>query len=192
MDKNKSKDKTYKSRNSFANPDMAFELFQKSREKLFDINRWSKLPGITSSFQLFGSNGDKKNSTRPEINNYIKIILPGPFPENWVVVRDITDQESMANFVVSPSENPEKKWREGIEIAHFFIKEATSTFQVEIRDSDIFAYEIGKNEAINNEGYEAGKRKVINTLLAEGGWAGFQKYQWKKLLDYLVHKIEID
>lgn len=49
-----------------------------------------------------------------------------------------------------------------------------------------------KNEGINNKGKEAGNRKLINTLIAEGGWAAFQKFQWEKLTDYLVHKIEIN
>jgi hypothetical protein len=72
------------------------------------------------------------------------------------------------------------------------VKEATSTFRVQRRGKSIYAYEIGKNEGINNEEEDAGNRKLINTLFAEGGWAGVQKLQWKKLTDYLVHKIEIE
>lgn len=188
----KSKDKTYISRNSFGDRELANELFQKSKEKLFDINLWSRLPGITASFQLYSPSGEKKTMDRPQINDYIKIVLPGPFPENWVIVTKLMEEENMAYFTVSPSESPIDKWSQSKEIEHFFIKEATSTFQVQTKGTDIYAREIGKNEAINNKGYEAGKRKLINTLLAEGAWAGFQAYQWQKLLDYLVHKIEID
>lgn len=192
MDTHKPKDKTYISHNSFGDHGLVKEMFQKSKEKLFNVNLWSRLPGITSRFQLYSPNGDKKFTDRPQINDYIKIVLPGPFPENWVVVTKLTEEEHLANFTVSPSENPMDKWSQSDEIEHFFIKEATSTFQVQIKNTDIYAYEMGKNEAINNKGYEAGKRKLINTLLAEGGWAGFQKYQWHKLLEYLVHKKEID
>ena len=46
--------------------------------------------------------------------------------------------------------------------------------------------EIGVNEAINNQDAEAGSKGLINTIVSEGGWAGFQKYQWKNLTDYLV------
>lgn len=192
MSTKKSKDKTYSSHNDFGNGQLARELFQKSKEKLFSVNQWSKLPGITASFQLFGPMGEKRTTDRPQINDYIKIVLPGPFPENWVIVNNIVENEQLANFTVSPSESPADKWLQSEEIEHFFIKEATSTFQVQIKGNKIYAHEIGKNEAINNEGYEAGKRKLINTLLAEGAWAGFQAYQWEKLLDYLVHKIEAD
>ncbi len=73
------------------------------------------------------------------------------------------------------------------EIKHFFIKEASSTFRVERHGTLIKALEIGKNEGINNQGPEAGDRTVINTLIAEGGWALFQEMQWDKLTRYLVH-----
>ena len=185
-------DKTYASHNSFGNQALVDEMFQKSKEKLFNVNQWSHLPGITASFQLYDPSGQKKMADRPQISDYIKIDLPGPFPENWVVVTHLIEEKYLASFTVSPCESPLDKWLQGEEIEHFFIKEATSTFQVEIKGTHIHAQEIGKNEAINNKGYEAGKRKIINTLLAEGAWAGFQAYQWEKLLDYLVHKIEAD
>ena len=67
-----------------------------------------------------------------------------------------------------------------------------STFRVDLEGKTIRAYELGRTEGINNKGEEAGNRKVINTLIAEGGWAGFQKLQWDKVTKFLVHAIEID
>jgi len=192
MNKNKIKDKTYISHNNFGKYELAYEFFQESKKKLFNVNQWSRLPGISASFQLYSPMGKKKLMDRPQIDDYIKIVLPGPFPENWVVITKLIEEDHLANFTVSPSKSPVDKWMHGEEIEHFFINEATSTFQVQIKGTDIYAQEIGKNEAINNQGNEAGKRKLINTLLAEGAWAGFQAYQWQKLLDYLVHKIELD
>lgn len=55
----------------------------------------------------------------------------------------------------------------------------------------IIAYEIGRTQGIYNKGREAGEREIVNILIAEGGWAGFQKLQWKKLTDYLIHQIEL-
>ncbi len=95
----------------------------------------------------------------------------------------------MINFTVSPSENPQEK-ENNQETKHFFTQDATSTFQVELQGKRIIAKEIGKDEAINNQGDEAGSRAMINTLIAEGGWAVFQKIQWQKLTDYLVHEID--
>ncbi|WP_162343587.1 hypothetical protein [Cyclobacterium salsum] len=47
-----------------------------------------------------------------------------------------------------------------------------------------------KNEFVNNEGDQAAGRDWINTLMAGGGWLGFQKLQWKNLTEYLVHLTE--
>lgn len=178
------KDRTYESAQTFSDRNTARSEFERSKIKLFDVNGWSEMPGITSTFELFDSQGQRIKDRSVKTNDFIRIELPGPVPENWVVVTVVNDGEDTAEFTVSPSKNPRET---GQEIKHFFIKEATSTFKIEIKNNTIYSYEIGKNEGINNEGVEAGDRELINTLLAEGGWAAFQKIQWKKLTDYLVH-----
>lgn len=189
VDDEANQDKLYQSENSFPDEEKAKKAFEKSKAKLFNVNRWSKLPEPTSKFELHKSNGIAVKSKKPRVGDYIRIELPGPTPENWVKVVQVKENKSMASFTVSPSEDPRDK--DG-EIEHFFIKEATSEFKVELLGNTIKGYEIGKKEGINNEGYEAGKRSLINTLIAEGGWAGFQKYQWSKVTDYFVHKQEIE
>ena len=185
------KDKVYSSDRTFRTQEEAAREFKRSVEKLFDVNQWSNMPGITSTFQLYDSNGVEKRSIKPKVNDFIKIILPAPAPENWVMVTDIKENEGRAEFTVSPSIDPTEKEEDQDEIAHFFIAEATSTFKVQLDGNKISAFEIGKNEGINND-EDAGNRKLINTLLAQGGWAGVQKFQWNKLTDYLVHNTEID
>lgn len=185
------KDKTYSSENHFVNRERAVKEYERAVEKLFNVNLWSEMPGISSTFKLYDARGEEKKAGKPEVNDYIKILLPGPVPENWVIVTDIKEEENSAEFTVSPSEDPTEREKGQKEIEHFFIDEATSTFRIERKDNIIHAYEIGKNEGINNQEAEAGKRKVINTIIAEGGWAGVQKFQWEKLTDYLVHKTEI-
>ncbi|MBK6264056.1 hypothetical protein JKA74_03320 [Marivirga sp. S37H4] len=187
-----SKNETYSSKNQYSDEQKATEAYQRAAEKLFNVNRWTRLPGISSTFQLYNRRGEGKDTVKVQVNDYIKIELPGPFPENWVVVTDIKEEENLAEFTVSPSSNPTDKGEGQEEVDHFFIDEATSTFRVKKVDNTIFGYEVGKNEGINNQGKEAGERKLVNTLIAEGGWAGFQKFQWEKLTDYFVHKVEIE
>jgi hypothetical protein len=186
------KDKKYSSKKNFPDRKIAVAEFKRSVDKLFDINRWSDLPGISSKFKLYNRYGEEISVERPQIGDFVKILLPGPLPENWVVVTDIQQEEEFAAFTVSPSTSPRAKGKEREEIKHFFIDEATSTFLLKLKGTTILASEVGKNEGINNEGQEAGDRALINTLIAEGGWAGFQELQWEKLTDYLVHKIEIN
>lgn len=182
------KDKIYSSENNFPNREIAVREFERSKAKLFDVDRWSDLSDLTSDFELYDQRGQRAERKKPEVGDFIRILLPGPTPENWVKVTDIKITDEAAEFTVSPCEDP----REKEEVEHFFIKEATSTFRVKLIDNTIHAAEIGKNEGINNQGEEAGERKVLNTLIAEGGWAAFQELQWKKLTAYLVHKEEIE
>ncbi|HLW21461.1 MAG TPA: hypothetical protein VKX33_14115 [Cyclobacteriaceae bacterium] len=185
------KDKLYSSDNEFPTKEQASTEFKRSIQKLFHVNQWSDMPGITSTFELHDANGEKKPAIRPEVGDYVRIVLPGPVPENWVTVVDIKETEETAEFTVSPSINPTKRREDQDEIQHFFIPEATSTFKVQLADNRISAFEIGRNEGINNA-EDAGNRKLLNTLIAEGGWAGVQEFQWNKLTDFLVHKIELE
>lgn len=181
------KNKIYSSQNNFSSREVAVREFERSKAKLFNVNRWSDLSDFTSDFELYNQQGQRSEKEKPEVGDFIRIMLPGPAPENWVKVTDIKVSDEAAEFTVSPCEDPREKDEE---VEHFFIKEATSTFRVKLIDNSIHAFEIGKNEGINNQGERAGDRKVLNTLIAEGGWAAFQELQWKTLTDYLVHKEE--
>lgn len=186
------KDKLYSSQQDFHEREKALREFERSKEKLFDVNRWSRLPGITSGFQLYTPQGEPKPKGRPQPGDFLMIDLPGPAPENWVVVTDVKEEKEMAEFTVSPSRDPRDKGEEAKEVEHFFSDGSTSTFKVELKGTTLYGYEIGKNEGINNKGKKAGDREIINTLIAEGGWAFFQKIQWEKLTAYLVHQVDID
>ncbi|MFL5731278.1 MAG: hypothetical protein ACJ75J_17450 [Cytophagaceae bacterium] len=178
------KDKTYSSSRTFPDRELAIEAFQQSKKKLFDVNRWSEIPNpLSAVFKAFDVNGTPLYSSKIRQGDYIKINLPGPLPANWVRVIAVKDQENLAEFIVSPSENPTDN---KTETKHFFHKGATSTFRTERKGNTITAYEIGKNEKINVKDPEAGNRKVLNIAVAEGGWAGFQKLQWKNLTRFLV------
>jgi hypothetical protein len=190
-----SKDKFFSSENGFPSEAIAEREFERAKQKLFSVNEWSNMPGITSSFQLYKSSGEIRFTNNPEKGDYILISLPGKLPENWVKITEIKDSTDTAEFTVSPSPQPKRtklnRKEEEDETEHFFTSDASSTFLIKRDGKMIYAYEIGKDEEINNQGEEAAGRKWINTLIAAGGWLGFQKLQWEKLTDYLVHKVEL-
>jgi len=181
------KDKVYSNHNEFADEASAIQEFERAKQKLFDVNRWSKMAGFNSEFHLYDRRGRRSMAQKPEIGYYIEIILPASTIENWVQVTEIQEEGNMAEFVVHPSEKPQDTGQGEKEIKHFFIKEASSTFRVVREGNSLHAYEIGKNEGINNKGEEAGNRALLNTMVAEGGWAGVQALQWDNLTRYLVH-----
>ncbi len=186
------KDVTYSNERTFNDEAEAGREFSRSIQKLFDVDRWSELPGITSNFELHDNKGTRKPSAPLQVGDHVKIILPGVPLDNWVVVTDIKIGENSAECTTSPSPDPQAKGKDAEQVKHFFIAEATSTFRVDLKGKTIRAYELGRTEGINNKGEEAGSRKVINTLIAEGGWAGFQKLQWDKVTKFLVHAIELE
>lgn len=186
------KDKVFCSSRKFNTLLDAREAFSRAKGKLFDVNQWSKMPGITSSFELFDAQGRRKIEKSVAVGDYILIKIPGPLPENWVEIISLTDQEDWAEFIVSPSDNPTERIYKDERVNHFFKDTATSTFRVKREADSLFAYEIGKDETINNTGTQAANRKWINTLMAEGGWLGFQRIQWKNLTEYMVHHSEME
>lgn len=183
----KSKDKTYTSVKAFTDEESARIGFREAVEKLFNVNGWSDIPGVANAaFELHAEDGNPLQSNRAEQGNFIKIDLPGPLPFYWVKVIEITREDNRAQFIVQPSYDPTDKKDDKTVTDHFFQDQARSIFRVERNGLEIVAMEIGLDEAINNQEAEAGEKRLINTLVSEGGWAVFQKYQWKNLTDFLV------
>lgn len=182
----KSKDKVYSSSRQFEDEDSALFEFSRSRDRLFNVNAWSQIPGIANAtFELFSPGGEPLTRNHVKNGDFIKIDLPGPLPFYWVKVIEISDQPDHAQFTVQPTYDPtEKDDRRATD--HFFQGKARSTFTVERKGKEITALEIGVDEAINNKEEEAGGKGLINTVVSEGGWAAFQKYQWKNLTDYVI------
>jgi len=182
----KSKDKQYSSVRRFTDEVSAKIEFPRVKERLFNVNGWSKIPGIANAvFELYSHDGHRLTRERVEEGDFIKIDLPGPLPFNWVKVTGRSIGEDSAQFIVQPTYDPTENDDKTV-TDHFFQDRARSIFRVERNGSEIAAMEIGLNEAINNQKEEAGEKGLINTLVSEGGWAAFQKYQWKNLTDYLV------
>ncbi|MBC5991251.1 hypothetical protein [Pontibacter cellulosilyticus] len=181
------KDKVYSNKNTYPSEQTAIHEFERSKQKLFDVNEWSQMSGINSTFHLYDKRGRRITAKMPEIGFFMKIILPATTIDNWVRITGIRVEDNLAEFTVHPSEQPKELGEGDAEIEHFFIKEASSTFRVTREGNTLHGYEIGKNEGINNQGKDAGERALLNTLIAEGGWAGVQALQWDKLTKYLVH-----
>ncbi len=168
-------------------------LFSIAKGRLLNISGWDKLCGYaTANFVLADSNG--KDLKRPAIaGDYLKIDIPGPGSKtgdgfDWVRIEKIehTKDESkdseMISMKVRPSSNPTNN---SAKVAHFFKKDATSTFIVQREGLVVKAEVHGRNELPNTRQ----KRKLDilrNFLIAIGAMLGLSKSQWKKLVKGLV------
>lgn len=181
------KDKTYSSKKVYESSTKARLAFAKAKKKLFDVNGWSDIPRPWDSvFAIYSQQGQMLEKEKITISDLIRIDLPGPFPSNWVQVIDLKDSAYEAEFTVRPCASPLDDSSQ--KTAHFFSSEATSKFKVEQVGKEVRGYEIGKNEVINNQ-EEAGDRGLVNTVVSEGGWLGFQSLQWNMLTEYLVQDV---
>jgi hypothetical protein len=181
-----SKSKLYSTSRTFDDEDAAkFEL-SRGKERLFNVNGWSEIPGVANSnFELFSKDGKPLKKYQVENGDFIKIDLPGPLPFYWVKVIDVKDEADSAEFTVQPTYDPTEN-DDKVVTDHFFRDQARSIFRIERNGNILVGMEIGLNEAINNNDAEAGVKGVVNTVVSEVGWAGLQKYQWQNLTDYLV------
>lgn len=188
---NKGKNKQCDHKHVYGVLSQAESAFERSKQKLFNVNAWSNMEGINSKFSLYDHNGQRCSGSVQK-GFFIRIELPASKIEKWVHVTDMRNELELAEFIVHPSKKPEEKSDPNAEVQHFFTAEASSTFRVVRKKNVIEAFEIGRNEIINNQGAESGDRSILNTLIAEGAWAGFQKIQWDKLTKYLVHLNEVE
>lgn len=175
------KNKIFKAEQKFSTPEEAQKQFPGAIKRLLNLNKWTEESGIRSTFELYDKNGARKKADKPEIGDYFKVILPGIPLDNWMHITDLKTGVHQAEFTGHPCANPQEKHSQIT--SHFFVKEASSTFRVEVDGTRIKAYQIGLNETINNQD-QAGARAIPNTLIAEAGWAGMQFIQWQNLVAF--------
>lgn len=185
----KGPDKLFASHRDYAHEAEAAAAFTEATGKLWQVNAWSRLPGISADFKLHDTAGRPVSGRTVQVGDYLLIVLPGPVPDNWVQVEALKNEEQLAEFRVRPSAAPGADAT--AETSHFFTDDATSTFRVERKGRRLMAFEIGLDEHINNRGPQAGDRAVENTVVAAAGWLGVQQLQWQKLTDYLTHQLEL-
>lgn len=194
LEGDKGLNKTYSSQKEYPDETAAKDAFNDAKNRMFNVNTWGKIPGPeNATFLLYDRRGypykkEVIEDIKPRVGDFIKTLLPGNLPEDWVRVVDVQEDTDHASFTVRPSKDPTDEDQPENVTEHFFQSTATSTFNVERKDNILIASETGLGEQINNEDPEAGKRNKLNTAISEAGWAFVQKLQWENVTDYIVGK----
>ena len=126
-----------------------------------------------------------------EKGDYLRINIPGPGSKqgdgyDWVLVEELKEinKETLQSvgFRVRPTENPfsEKK-----ETAHFYSKEATSTFIIIREYSTLISWIVDRNLLPNTDSSSV-IDKVRDVVVGVSAIAGFSKVQWQGLADGLI------
>src|SRR4028119_1849282 len=78
-----SKDTSFSSVQKYADPATAAQAFERAKGKLLYVETWSDISALSSTFILYNASGKRKEGQAVQVGDYIRIQLPGPFPENW-------------------------------------------------------------------------------------------------------------
>lgn len=172
----------------------AIILFNEARLRLLDVNRWHGLCGRGAEFQVTAAEGSDLNVKEVREGHLIRISLPAPENKSgegydWVRVEEIVQRRNMIKdeevfgFRVRPVSSPLNTAEEP---AHFYDKDATSTFLVSRSTNIVTVMEQGRNEVPNTA-----PRRLIsrlrNLVVALGAMIGFSASQWKCLVNGILH-----
>jgi hypothetical protein len=180
-------------------PKEAEQVIRRALARMLDPSTWYQLAGSKGAeFALTDQEGvDKKG---PAIKgDFVKIDIPGPGPASgkgydWVVVEYIEEiknpgaDEESAGLKVRASRPPFPAVNN---IAHFFDKDATSSFIVHRKGNKVTASYHGRNEMPNTS---TGKiaDNIRNALVAVGAIAGISEVQWSALIKGFLGEQEKD
>jgi hypothetical protein len=164
----------------------AGEIFYQQKEKLLNVENWTKLSDIENlAFHSYDGNGSNINR-KTKIGDFVKVDLPGPMPDYWVRVENITNEPDKVEVVLRPTYDPTKRPLEKEVTAHFFDRDTLNIITFEKDGKKLSAEVRGISAVVNNQGTEAGEHEIINTTVAVGGWLGLQKRQWESFTKNLA------
>ena len=169
----------------------AQHLYEIAKKKLLNVNDWNKIAGaVTARFQIVDKNS---NEVQREIQkgDYLRIDIPGPGSKegdgfDWVFVEELKKIDhppvQSVGFRVRPTENPLGQKNE---TAHFYSKEATSSFIIIREKTKVIAWIIDRNLRPNTD-QESLADKIRDVAVGMSAIAGFSKMQWQGLADGLI------
>ena len=171
----------------------AQRLYDIAKKKLLNVNNWNRIAGaVTARFQIIDKKGNEVDR-EVQKGDYLRIDIPGPGTKegggfDWVLVEELDEirQPSVQSvgFRVRPNQNP---FGQRNETAHFYSKEATSSFIIIREKTKIIAWIIDRNLRPNTE-QESLADKIRDVAVGISAIAGFSKVQWQGLANALIEK----
>ena len=175
-------------------PEEAITTFKRACKRLLNPPTWHELSGALSATFKLGPLTGPGVERLAQINDYIRIDIPGPGSVtgdgyDWVQVQNIIENPDPSagesfGMTLKAAVNPDKP-EQGI--AHFFGDGATSTFIVKRNGNNVTASYHGRNEIPNTKKVDL-PDKIRNSIIAGGALAGISELQWAALIKGLLEK----
>jgi hypothetical protein len=172
--------------------DDAEDWFVSVKERLLDVNKWSKYSGSASPEFTLTDSHCKTLKRHAHKGDYIRIDIPGSGIEkgteyDWVWVEAIEyddypdeDRETIAlklRAAQSPTANMDR------ETTHLFDNEATSTIVAERSGKTLICHYYGRNETASTDAQPTDA--ALNSVVRRT-WLGFSDLQWSDLIRGLL------
>jgi hypothetical protein len=172
---------------AFSNTDKARHCYMRAIKRMQNPGIWHELAGwVSASFILIDVEADVINRLASE-GDYIRIDIPGPGTTegggyDWVKIEKMEEyidssEHEWTGMKVRPCGNPGFP---GPGTAHFFTREATSTFIIQRDGHKVTAFYHGRNE-VPNTSTRKWTDKVRNSFVAAGAVVGLSEAQWSAL-----------
>nr|WP_068890314.1 hypothetical protein [Pedobacter panaciterrae] len=174
----------------------AIYFFKIVKERLLDVNHWSKIAGGGMSDFFLTDGAGSPVQRKATDGDHIRIDIPGPGPQtgggyDWVTIEEIKSEvmgnAEVLSMTARPSANP---LTNSEDTAHFLTDAATSTFQVKRVGHTVSAEEHGRNEVPNTD-TETSLDNIRNTFVGWGAKIGFSYPQWKALVKGLLDNANV-
>lgn len=166
----------------------AVALFRKASKKLLDVNNWHSIAGdFSARFQLFAPASCTAVDGFAASGLYFRIEIPGPGTStgdgfDWVIIEDVlenhTEDTAVTGIRVRPASNPLHLASE--ETAHFYDKDATSTFVVIREGRKVKSGIYDRNTKPNTKG-DTLLDKARGLLTGTAGVLIGSRIQWRNL-----------
>ena len=173
----------------------AENLYNAAKKKLLEVNSWNKIAGVlTAQFQIINDKG-KEVKREVKKGDFLRIDIPGPGSNegdgyDWVFVEELNEINNgtvqSVGFRVRPDKNP---FGEKNETAHFYSKEATSSFIITRENAKVFSWIIDRNLLPNTEPGSL-VDKIRDVAVGISAIAKFSKVQWQGLADGLINNTQ--
>lgn len=173
-------------------PLLTAQQFKFLKQRFFNINHWQEYCGkMSSEFKLCDKQGFYVDRM-PKLGDFFRIDIPGPGnPQtkgyDWVEIVAMDGHcfgDELERYLIScrPSKPPGSR---GNDIAHFYSREASSTFIIYRGSNYIKVGIYGRNE-VPNFSRTGIIGKIRNAFIAIGGFMRATKIQWKSLTNGLL------
>jgi hypothetical protein len=176
---------------TLSSKEAASECYKRAAMRMRNPPVWRELAGWASAHFLLADADGKELHRLAEKGDYIRIDLPGPGPKagegyDWVqigVLEDHTDpsgEKERIGMTVAPSPAPGRNDKDSAGVAHFFQKQASSTYIIEREGDKVTVWYYGRNE-VPNTSTEKTSDNVRNAVVAAGAILSFSELQWSAL-----------